>query len=185
MLRFYDRIQKRDYDRFEGYIPLICPRHQLLPFQFRREHSANNYIQSVILTNGAELIDSGAWTNQAIPINYDTFTDAVRTITSAIEASDATPAYALTNTLDTTLKENDLILITINLTLNSGVIPDMYVAFSLSSLRSQVVNPLEGSHKYTLKVFGADPERNLLLVKGAVPGYKNKLLLIRKSSERK
>jgi len=27
----------------------------------------------------------------------------------------------------------------------------------------------------------ADPARNLLLVKGAVPGYKNGLLLIRKS----
>ena len=32
-----------------------------------------------------------------------------------------------------------------------------------------------------LEVFGADPERNLLLVKGAVPGNKNGLLLIRKS----
>ncbi len=33
-----------------------------------------------------------------------------------------------------------------------------------------------------LEVFKADPERNLLLVKGAVPGSKNGLLLIRKSS---
>ena len=33
-----------------------------------------------------------------------------------------------------------------------------------------------------LEVFEADPERNLLLVKGAVPGNKNGLLLIRKSS---
>ena len=32
-----------------------------------------------------------------------------------------------------------------------------------------------------LEVFQADPERNLLLVKGAVPGTKNTLLLIRKS----
>ncbi len=32
-----------------------------------------------------------------------------------------------------------------------------------------------------LKVFLADPDRNLLLVKGAVPGNKNGLLLIRKS----
>ena len=32
-----------------------------------------------------------------------------------------------------------------------------------------------------LEVFGADPERNLLLVKGAVPGNRNGLLLIRKS----
>lgn len=36
-----------------------------------------------------------------------------------------------------------------------------------------------------LEVFEADPERNLLLVKGAVPGNKNGLLLIRKSGEGK
>ena len=36
-----------------------------------------------------------------------------------------------------------------------------------------------------LEVFEADPERNLLLVKGAVPGNRNGLLLIRKSSGRK
>ena len=36
-----------------------------------------------------------------------------------------------------------------------------------------------------LEVFQADPERNLLLVKGAVPGSKNGLLLIKKSSKRK
>jgi large subunit ribosomal protein L3 len=36
-----------------------------------------------------------------------------------------------------------------------------------------------------LEVFEADPERNLLLVKGAVPGNRNGLLLIRKSDERK
>ena len=36
-----------------------------------------------------------------------------------------------------------------------------------------------------LEVFKADPERNLLLVKGALPGSKNGLLLIRKSSEGK
>ncbi len=34
-----------------------------------------------------------------------------------------------------------------------------------------------------LEVFEADPERNLLLVKGAVPGGRNGLLLIRKSSK--
>jgi len=34
-----------------------------------------------------------------------------------------------------------------------------------------------------LKVLTADPERNLLLVKGAVPGNRNGLLLIKKSSE--
>ena len=33
-----------------------------------------------------------------------------------------------------------------------------------------------------LEVFEADPDRNLLLLKGAVPGYKNGLLLISKSS---
>lgn len=36
-----------------------------------------------------------------------------------------------------------------------------------------------------LEVVKADPERNLLLVKGAVPGSKNGLLLIRKSSKGK
>jgi large subunit ribosomal protein L3 len=36
-----------------------------------------------------------------------------------------------------------------------------------------------------LEVFEADPERNLLLVRGAVPGDKNGLLLIRKSGKRK
>jgi len=36
-----------------------------------------------------------------------------------------------------------------------------------------------------LEVFEADPTRNLLLVKGAVPGAKNGLLLIRKSSKGK
>jgi len=36
-----------------------------------------------------------------------------------------------------------------------------------------------------LEVYQADPERNLLLVKGAVPGSKNGLLLIRKSREGK
>lgn len=36
-----------------------------------------------------------------------------------------------------------------------------------------------------LEVFGADAARNLLLVKGAVPGGKNGLLLIRKSARRK
>ena len=36
-----------------------------------------------------------------------------------------------------------------------------------------------------LEVFQADSERNLLLVKGAVPGARNGLLLIRKSGERK
>ena len=36
-----------------------------------------------------------------------------------------------------------------------------------------------------LEVFQADPERNLLLVKGAVPGSKNGLLLIKKSSKGK
>lgn len=36
-----------------------------------------------------------------------------------------------------------------------------------------------------LEVFKADPDRNLLLLKGAVPGYRNGLLLIRKLSERK
>jgi len=32
-----------------------------------------------------------------------------------------------------------------------------------------------------LEVFEADPARNLLVIKGAVPGAKNGLLLIRKS----
>jgi large subunit ribosomal protein L3 len=36
-----------------------------------------------------------------------------------------------------------------------------------------------------LEVCKADVERNILLVKGAVPGYKNGLLLIKKSSKRK
>ena len=36
-----------------------------------------------------------------------------------------------------------------------------------------------------LEVFEADPARNLLLVKGAVPGAKNGLLLIKKSSREK
>jgi large subunit ribosomal protein L3 len=36
-----------------------------------------------------------------------------------------------------------------------------------------------------LEVFEADPARNLLLVKGAVPGAVNGLLLIRKSGGRK
>ncbi len=36
-----------------------------------------------------------------------------------------------------------------------------------------------------LEVFEADPDRNLLLIKGAVPGYKNGLLLIRKLREGK
>ena len=36
-----------------------------------------------------------------------------------------------------------------------------------------------------LEVFQTDPERNLLLVKGAVPGAKNGLLLIRKAGKRK
>jgi large subunit ribosomal protein L3 len=36
-----------------------------------------------------------------------------------------------------------------------------------------------------LEVLEADPERNLLLIKGAVPGNKNGLLLIRKSGEGK
>ncbi len=37
---------------------------------------------------------------------------------------------------------------------------------------------------HSLEVFGADPDRNLLLVKGAVPGSRNGLLLIRKSSKK-
>ena len=36
-----------------------------------------------------------------------------------------------------------------------------------------------------LEVFGADPDRNLLLVKGAVPGGRNGLLLIKKSGRDK
>jgi len=36
-----------------------------------------------------------------------------------------------------------------------------------------------------LEVFEADPDRNLLLVRGAVPGMRNSLLLIRKSSRGK
>jgi len=42
-----------------------------------------------------------------------------------------------------------------------------------------------GSNQVTvrhLEVFEADPDRNLLLIKGAVPGARNGLLLIRKSS---
>jgi len=45
-----------------------------------------------------------------------------------------------------------------------------------------------GSERVTvrkLEVFQADPDRNLLLVKGAVPGASNGLLLIRKSGGRK
>jgi len=45
-----------------------------------------------------------------------------------------------------------------------------------------------GSERVTvrkLEVFQADPDRNLLLVKGAVPGAGNGLLLIRKSGGRK
>jgi len=36
-----------------------------------------------------------------------------------------------------------------------------------------------------LEVFEADPARNLLLIKGAVPGMTNGLLLIRKSKRGK
>ena len=45
-----------------------------------------------------------------------------------------------------------------------------------------------GSERVTvrkLEVFQTDPDRNLLLVKGAVPGASNGLLLIRKSGRRK
>ena len=45
-----------------------------------------------------------------------------------------------------------------------------------------------GSQRVTainLEVFQADPARNLLLLKGAVPGMKNGLLLIRKSKRGK
>ena len=38
---------------------------------------------------------------------------------------------------------------------------------------------------HNLVVLGTDPARNLLLVKGAVPGGRNGLLLIRKSTGRK
>jgi large subunit ribosomal protein L3 len=44
-----------------------------------------------------------------------------------------------------------------------------------------------GSNRVTvrhLEVYKADPERNLLLVKGAVPGARNGLLLIKKSGEK-
>jgi len=36
-----------------------------------------------------------------------------------------------------------------------------------------------------LRILKADPDRNMLLVKGAVPGRKNGLLLIKKSGEGK
>ena len=36
-----------------------------------------------------------------------------------------------------------------------------------------------------LEVFQADPARNLLMIKGAVPGATNGLLIIHKSGERK
>jgi large subunit ribosomal protein L3 len=36
-----------------------------------------------------------------------------------------------------------------------------------------------------LEILKADPERNLLLIKGAVPGAKNGLLMITKSAEGK
>ena len=39
--------------------------------------------------------------------------------------------------------------------------------------------------EHNLEVYKADADRNLLLVKGAVPGSRNGLLLIRKSRERK
>jgi len=45
-----------------------------------------------------------------------------------------------------------------------------------------------GGEKVTvrhLEVFEADPDRNLLLLKGAVPGNRNGLLLIKKSREGK
>ncbi|MFC1899737.1 50S ribosomal protein L3 [Chloroflexota bacterium] len=45
-----------------------------------------------------------------------------------------------------------------------------------------------GNRKTTvtrLKVYGSDPERNLLLVKGAVPGGKNGLLILKKTSREK
>ena len=45
-----------------------------------------------------------------------------------------------------------------------------------------------GNRKVTvrnLEIFEADPARNLLLIKGAVPGGRNGLLLIRKSARRK
>jgi len=35
-----------------------------------------------------------------------------------------------------------------------------------------------------LEVLRADPDRNLLLIKGAVPGTRNELLLLRKSREK-
>jgi ribosomal protein L3 len=35
-----------------------------------------------------------------------------------------------------------------------------------------------------IKVVKVDPENNLLLVKGAVPGYKNNYLVIRKSKKK-
>ena len=34
-----------------------------------------------------------------------------------------------------------------------------------------------------MQVFRVDPERNLLLVRGAVPGARNALLIIRKAKE--
>ena len=45
-----------------------------------------------------------------------------------------------------------------------------------------------GSNRVTvrhLEIFEADPVRNLLLVKGAVPGARTGLLLIKKSARRK
>jgi large subunit ribosomal protein L3 len=52
------------------------------------------------------------------------------------------------------------------------VLKGMRMAGHMGSKRATVCN---------LEVFEADPARNLLLVKGAVPGMKNSLVLVRKS----
>ena len=168
MLRFYDSIQKRDYDRFDGTELLLVPRTRFVPFEIVRTHVASDYVQTISLidTAGSEtdisayfdftldlLSGTPAWTNGTGGNAYDTLTATGDNITSAI-LSPANPATAwvYSNTFYP-VGAGDLFYVIATLTLNAGTAPDVYLGPQTegSTLKSNVVTLSAGANKFILR----------------------------------
>ena len=139
MLRFYNSTTKRDFNRFDSEEILQMPRQKFVPWFIKRTAATDDYVKTINLVNQAgSLTDISAyfettnelltgWTNGAGAEAYDTFTPSTKHLSSVIQSGDSENHIGYSNTLDFTLVVGDVFYMTANLTLNSGVAPEVFI----------------------------------------------------------
>ena len=137
VLQFYTATGMRDAEKVGSWDALLTPNWKFLPFQIQRSHLADTYLTAATIVDcsgtdwdvfgafrGAEDLVTD-WENGPHPTySFTTFADSGGNILTAIESSsDNSFCYSDAFSLAT----GEAIVVSYNLTLNSGSLPNIYL----------------------------------------------------------